>query len=96
MSICEVCTTRTGFKATIVGEFYYKSICQPCYDLLTVDQSVSSGQAEYDRGRDTEENEAAIMQPWSGGEVSKEFIQLYPERSRQLFSQDEIDRATRS
>lgn len=92
---CELCDLPSN-KSSIIGDIYYKYICLSCYDHLTKLESPSSGEAEYNRGRDAEDNEAAMIQPYSGGKVSPEFIQLYPERARQMFSADEIDQATRS
>lgn len=55
----------------------------------------SSGEAEYNRGRDAEDYEHEMIQPYSGGEISPEFIQLYPEKASQLWTAEEIDRALR-
>lgn len=55
----------------------------------------SSGEAEYNRGRDAEEHEADYRQPYTDGEPDAEFIKLYPERAAQLWTVEEIDRAMR-
>lgn len=94
--LCEVCKTNLTVKSSIVRDYYYARICQSCYDHLTASGSVSAGAAEYDRGRDSEEHEADGIQPISGGKISPEFIHLYPDQARQLFSEEEIDKATRS
>lgn len=96
MSHCEVCRVDTSTKASIIDSYYYQYICNACYAKLTNFASPSSGQASYNRSRDVEDNEADMIQPYSGGKVSAEFIHLYPDRARQLFSQTEIDEATRS
>lgn len=93
---CEVCKIRPRVKSTIIDDYYYAHICQDCYDKLTTDNSVSSGEAEYNRGRDSEEHEADGRQPYTDGKADAEFIHLYPAQAKQLFSPEEIDRATRS
>lgn len=94
--ICEVCSEKKYCRGTIIGDNYYKAVCNGCYALLTEDMGVSSGQADYNRGRDAEEHEADMIQPWVNGKPSGEFINLYPERSKTLFTDDEFDQATRS
>jgi hypothetical protein len=97
MSKCEVCRKRRPTKGSIVGEFYYKDICDPCYSNLMVMETPSSGQASYNRGRETEEHEADIIQPYNGdGSPSTDFIRLYPDQARTMFSDEDMNRATRS
>lgn len=95
MSKCEQCSNE-GVKSSIVADYYYRSLCYACYDHLIKQQSPSTGQADYDRGRDIEEHEADIIQPNSGGRPSAEFIHLYPKQAKLMFTPDEIDQATRS
>lgn len=94
--ICQVCNKLDGIKGSIIQDVYYGSICTNCYVRLTVIEQPSSGQASYDRGRDTEEHEADIRQPYTEGKPDAGFIHLYPERAKQMFSHEEIDQATRS
>lgn len=96
MSQCEVCDRVVMTKASIIRDYYYQHICNDCYLKLTNFASPSSGQASWNRSRDAEDNESAMIQPYSGGDPSKEFIHLYPERAKQLFTEDEIRRAVRS
>lgn len=94
---CEVCDRSAITKSSIIEDYYYKNICWPCYNKLMISEIPSSGEADYDRGRDAEEHEADMMQPYDGdGNISVEFIHLYPERSRQLWSLAEIEQALRS
>jgi hypothetical protein len=93
---CELCGNPAS-KSSIIGEFYYRHICLNCYAELTKAGSISSGHAHYARKQDQVEHEADIMQPYNGdGSISAEFIHLYPERAREMWSQDEMDQATRS
>jgi hypothetical protein len=92
---CELCDNPAN-KSSIVGDIYYRRICMSCYASLMKSEGESSGLASYNRARDLENHEADVIQPFSGGKPSPEFIHLYPERARQLFSAEEIDQATRS
>lgn len=93
---CEVCQQPREGKGSIVNGIYYSHICVPCYDRLLQGQTVSSGQAAYNRDRDFEDHEADIRQPYSNGQADKEFIRLYPEQARQMFSAEEIKAAERA
>lgn len=90
---CIKCRSRPGEVSAIVNDVYYANLCSVC---LKSGQAVSSGQASYNRARDLEEHEAEIMQPYEGGLPSPRFIHLYPERSRELWSEDQINQAIRS
>jgi hypothetical protein len=93
---CELCDNDAN-KSAVIGDYYYRNLCMSCFANLISGQSVSSGHAEYNRGRDIEENEAAIIQPYNGdGSISTEFIHLYPERARSMWSEEQIDAATRA
>lgn len=94
-AICELCD-MPAIKSSIIGDIYYRHLCMACYDRLMTPHKPSSGEAAYNRGRDLEEHEADIMQPMAGGKLSPEFVHLYPEQARKMFSDDEIDQATRS
>lgn len=92
---CEVCG-RPAAKGSIIDDFYYRHLCNNCYAKLTKMESPSSGEAVYNRGRDAEEHEADGRQPYTNGKPDAEFIHLYPERAKQLFSPEQIDQAERS
>lgn len=94
--VCEVCGGQAS-KSTIIEEIYYRDICMTCYTKMTTYSSPSSGQAEYNRGRDTEDHLADIIQPTNGdGKPSAEFIHLYADKAKAMFSDDELNQATRS
>lgn len=96
MAKCELCDNE-GVKSAIIREFYYKSLCFADYDFLVKNEAVSSGQAEYNRGRDHEDHLADVIQPYNGdGSISQEFLKLYPEQSAKMFSREQIDHAERS
>lgn len=93
---CEVCKKHEASKSSVIADYYYKNICGWCYTKLTKFNSPSSGSAEYDRGRDSEEHEADQRQPYTDGKPDATFIHLYPEAAAKLFTQEEIDQANRS
>lgn len=95
--ICEVCKKRPSTGSAIINEIYYRSLCRTCKATITESAShVSSGAADYDRGRDAEEHEADYIQPFPGNKPSSEFIHLYPEQAKAMMTPEEIDRATRT
>lgn len=88
---CSVCKDRPGAVSGIIKSKRYSDICRICFDRLLNDQSVSSGHAEYNRSRDFEDHQADIAQPYDKeGKPSGDFIQLYPERAKSLFNDDEL------
>lgn len=92
--ICDICHTNPATGSAIVASNYYPHICKPCKAQL-LNPTVSSGQAMYNRGRDAEEHESYMVQPWENGKASAEFIHLYPDQSKKMFTDDEINQATR-
>lgn len=92
MARCFKCKSRPAEVSAILKGIYYSKLCRIC---LAGGHVVSSGQASYNRARDLEEHEADVIQPYEGGLPSARFIHLYPERARQLFSDDQIDKAIR-
>lgn len=92
---CEVCSNSAD-RSSIIGGRYYKAICNDCYDKLADGTGPSSGQAAYDRDRDAEEHEADTRQPYTDGKADIDFIKLYPETAKKMFSDDEIRQAERS
>lgn len=96
MAKCSVCKQREGSKSAIVKGSYYSKICGQCYEDLLADNTVSTGHADYERGRDTEEHEADIRQPWNNGKLDSEFVRLYPETAKKIATPEEINRAIRS
>lgn len=93
---CSICKRPVETKTSIINGHYYKAICQSCYEKLIGHETASSGQASYNRDRDAEEHEADTRQPYTDGQPDIEFIRLYPEQARSMFSPDEIARAERS
>lgn len=97
MTICEVCKQRPSAKSSVIREQYYSALCLQCYEQLVSGQTVSSGHADWERGRDFEDHESDIIQPTNrDGSISTEFTRLYPDTAKKIFSQDEINKAMRA
>lgn len=92
---CELCD-MPAVKSSIIGDIYYKSLCLADYDRLIVDESTSSGEAAYNRDRDFEDHEADVRQPYAGGKADFEFMRLYRDTAKKMFTDDEIQAAERS
>lgn len=91
---CTICKKNDGNVSGVVKDTYYTGLCRSCFDGLLVDQSVSSGWADYMRSRDFEDHQADIAQPYSkDGKPNSDFIKLYPERAKSMFSDKEIREA---
>lgn len=95
-TICQVCNKRPSLKSSVIADVYYSAICAQCYEQLVSGQEVSSGHADWERGRDFEEHEADTRQPFNNGKLDPTFAKLYPDTARKIASQDEINEALRS
>lgn len=90
---CLKCNLRISSRSGIIKGEYYPELCDWC---VVSGQGESSGAASYNRQRDLEDHNADMVQPYAGGLPNPEFVKLYPERARQLFSETELDSAVRS
>ena len=92
MANCDKCTRRKGTVSGVMRGVYYKNLCKFC---LTGGQEVSSGQASFNRQRDLEDHAQDMVQPFVGGRANSDFIRLYPDSAKNLFTKDEIADAFR-
>lgn len=90
--LCSTCSTNSSSRSGIIKGKYYSDLCDYCYLQLTIDQSPSSGHADYNRQRDLEDHLGDIAQPYVGGQPNPDFIKLYPEKAQAMFSKDELRR----
>lgn len=82
---CNDVTITTG--AVLNGSF--GNYCNNCINGET--RKTAPGFAQYSRDRDREDNFADLLQPWHGdGTPNKKFIAHYPERAKDLFTEEEI------
>lgn len=94
MTICAQCTLPSRHASVVKGVFYPR-LCDKHYNEIVRSQMPSSGQGSYDRGRDVEDHLQDIQQPMVGGKINPEWTKLWPDRARQMFSEDAIDAAER-
>jgi len=88
---CTLNCPREAIKSAVIGGVYYPNICHAHISQLSKKQRPSSGHAAWERGRDLEDHEADIAQPYSAdGKPNPVFIRAYPEKARQHFSDEEI------
>lgn len=90
MANCQKCLNRTSEVSGVVRGVYYTDLCKSC-----VTGEVSSAEASYDRQRDLEDHNGDMVQPHAGGAPNVEFMKLYPERAKQLFTPEQIATAYR-
>ena len=90
MNDCNRCYKRPSKHAGIIKGKYWPELCSPCFADLVADQAPSSGLASYNRQRDLEDHLADIAQPYVGGKPSTDFIKLYPDKAKELFTPDEM------
>jgi hypothetical protein len=82
------CIHGGDFSAVINGQ-YHKDLCAACLAKLQ-DNSPSSGHASFNRQQDLIDHQADVQQPYVGGRPNEQFIQAYPKKAREIFSNDEI------
>lgn len=88
---CEVCGDETVIIGAVVNGKYYRCICHKC---LSKSRQISSGHADWERGRDLEDHEHEIQQPWNAdGTINTRFAKLYPKQAKSLFTDEELRKA---
>lgn len=87
---CTVCNEREATNATVIAGVYYPRLCNICKTRLLQPQSPSSGAADWARGRDAEDHEWDIQQPYSNGQINPGFIKAYPDKARSMFTPEEL------
>lgn len=95
MSICAQCTLPSRHSSVIGGK-YYPRLCDVHYNALVRSQMPSSGGASYDRGRDLEDHLGDVQQPTHNGKINPEWTKLWPDRARQMFKVEDIEKAERT
>lgn len=91
INLCEICGSNQGTFSAILGENYYKSVCQNCKDKRNI---VSSGHARWNRSIDLEDHEHEIQQPYNAdGTINVRFAKLYPKQAQKLFTPEQLRQA---
>jgi hypothetical protein len=94
---CLICKQKVaGLKAGVVNGKYISDRCEWCYSMETHGYDVSSMAVKFDRGKDIEDNKKDLIQPYHKGKPSREFIEAYPEQSKNYFNKEQLEKAERS
>lgn len=89
---CQSCgKQKANTRTAVVKGVYYKNVCNAC--LGSVD--VSSNAAGYERRRGYEDNAQETIQPYDANGPNKEFLRLYPEQAKKVFSPEVIKQLKR-
>lgn len=88
-TLCTGCgSNKNTRKAMINGKF--GDYCSTC--IQGVKRLHNVGSAQYSRDRERDAHQADMLQPWDGkGNPNKEFIRMYPDESKDMFSQEELE-----
>lgn len=86
---CEVCGDETVIIGAVVNGKYYRCICHKC---LSKSRQISSGHADWQRGRDLEDHLFELLQPYNAdGTRNADFIKAYPTQASAIFTKKEMD-----
>lgn len=93
VNLCEVCNTMKHTKTAMVNGKYYQHICNPC--STDSEDTISSNAAGYDRRRSYEDNAQDTVQPYNANGPNSEFLRLYPNTAKKVFSGETIEKLKR-
>lgn len=86
---CDYCDKEDETTGAII-EGKFGQYCRDCRTKLR--RSVSPGYASYSRARDREDNAKDLIQPWDkNGNPNTEFIRNYPDESKEMFTEKELN-----
>lgn len=94
MTECDSChKERLNITSAVVNGKYYRHICSFCLGDSVDD--ISGGAASFNRRRDYEDNAGDTIQPYDASGPNKEFLRLYPDAAKKVFSKKQIDELKR-
>lgn len=89
------CANHPDRDAVQTGVFGGKfgDYCQEC--VRNAGRSAAGQSAQWHRDRDHEDHRRDLIQPKDGktGKINPEFVRNYPEESKEMFTQDDINDA---
>jgi len=87
---CNDCGKKPGTVSAVIKGELVKGICESCYQLRVMSMYQSSAHAQYERERDVEDHAADVAQPRVAGKPNPDFIRNYPERAKDMFTEEEL------
>lgn len=88
--LCESCKQeKPGTIAAVVNGTYYRHVCSRC--LHGDMDKISGGVASFNRRRDYEDNAQDTVQPYDSVGPNPEFLRLYPDAAKKVFSPEIIE-----
>lgn len=85
--ICDSCGKRKANTITaMVNGVYYPHVCRNCLG----GDDTSSNAAGFDRRRQYEDNAQDTIQPYDAAGPNPEFLRLYPDTAKKVFSPEII------
>lgn len=89
--ICNGCNQKRSPLKTAVLNGKFGNYCREC-TYKGGSRFTDTGFAQWSRDRDREDNAKDLIQPWhADGRPNQEFIRNYPEESKGMFSQEELE-----
>lgn len=87
---CDSCEKPKGKLISAILSQKFGHYCNAC--LEPAKRQAHPGSAQYSRDRDREAHEFDLLQPWDAkGNPNTEFIRNYPEESKDMFDQKELE-----
>lgn len=88
---CQNCHSRPATNPAIINSKYGR-YCPPCIQENTA-RLPQTSTAQWHRDRDIEDHRKDMLQPRDiKGTPQGEFIRAYPEESKEIFTQEEIEK----
>lgn len=87
---CDACGGEFQHLRGAIVNGKFGQYCQKCIE--GVQRIADPGHAQYSRDKDRDDHEVDLIQPWdSKGTPNREFIRHYPEESKDMFTQEELE-----
>jgi hypothetical protein len=87
---CDGCGSEHQALRGAVVNGKYGDYCSTCISGTT--RQANPASAQYHRDRDREDNAKDLLQPWdANGVPNTEFIRNYPEESKDMFTDQELE-----
>lgn len=69
---------------------YISPRCPACFVGATYQRAKEIGSAQFSRDRQRDDYRKDIIQRYDGSKINPEFVEAYPEKAAEYFSEDEL------